>query len=291
MLIVGTLLLGAPLLIAQVPASERIPIRDPDRLEALGFPRDAANVSVWSRLDLGTGRAPDTASARPSEPETWGTGLGYSTVSGYELEEVVPKLTTFWNDLSLGTYCYEDSFVSAPIYAYARIPIPEGVRLKSFRSWAYDADPDVDLQFQVYETCQPYGYDPPAVTLIAENQTVAAIGQYPGLKSLNDLTVNNRICTYTVRVAFAPDGECRGPTLRVQQLQFSWARQVSPAPAFASFADVPTSHPFYQHIEALFDSGITGGCSASPLMYCPERPITRGEMAVFLAKALGLSWP
>jgi hypothetical protein len=77
----------------------------------------------------------------------------------------------------------------------------------------------------------------------------------------------------------------------VQQLQFSWARQVSPAPAVASFTDVPTSHPYFQQIEALFDSGITGGCNASPQMYCPERSITRGEMAVFLAKALGLSWP
>lgn len=36
--------------------------------------------------------------------------------------------------------------------------------------------------------------------------------------------------------------------------------QVSPAPAVATFSDVPTSHPFFRFIEALVASGITAGC-------------------------------
>ncbi|MGE5413430.1 MAG: S-layer homology domain-containing protein [Syntrophomonadaceae bacterium] len=70
-----------------------------------------------------------------------------------------------------------------------------------------------------------------------------------------------------------------------------WRRSVSPPPATASFGDVPTSHPFFQFVEALKASGITGGCSASPPLYCPDSALTRGQMAVFLAKALGLNWP
>ena len=62
--------------------------------------------------------------------------------------------------------------------------------------------------------------------------------------------------------------------------------QVSPAPATADFGDVPTNHPFFQYIEALYASGITGGCGGGN--YCPNNPVTRGQMAVFLAKALGL---
>jgi hypothetical protein len=50
--------------------------------------------------------------------------------------------------------------------------------------------------------------------------------------------------------------------------------------------DVPTTHPFFRFIEALAASGITAGCSADS--YCPDNPVTRGEMAVFLAAALGL---
>jgi hypothetical protein len=70
-----------------------------------------------------------------------------------------------------------------------------------------------------------------------------------------------------------------------------WRRSVSPPPATASFNDVPPSHPYFQYVEALKASGITGGCSASPPLYCPDTPLTRGEMAVFLSKALGLNWP
>jgi hypothetical protein len=67
--------------------------------------------------------------------------------------------------------------------------------------------------------------------------------------------------------------------------------QVSPAPAVASFNDVPVSHPFFQFIEALKSSGITGGCQVAPPLYCPDNFVTRGQMAVFLAKALGLQFP
>lgn len=62
--------------------------------------------------------------------------------------------------------------------------------------------------------------------------------------------------------------------------------QVSPAPGAATFGDVPTGHPFFQFIQALSASGITGGCGGGN--YCPDSPVTRGQMAVFLAKALGL---
>ncbi len=65
--------------------------------------------------------------------------------------------------------------------------------------------------------------------------------------------------------------------------------QVSPAPGTATFPDAPTDHQFFQYIEALAASGITGGCGGGN--YCPDQPVTRGQMAVFLAKALGLHFP
>jgi hypothetical protein len=68
-----------------------------------------------------------------------------------------------------------------------------------------------------------------------------------------------------------------------------WRLVVSDPPATPTFGDVPTSHPFYQFVEALAASGVTGGCGNGN--YCPEAPLTRGQMAAFLAKALGLHWP
>jgi len=68
-----------------------------------------------------------------------------------------------------------------------------------------------------------------------------------------------------------------------------WRRQVSPPPATATFPDVPTDHQFFQFVEALYASGITAGYGNGN--FGVNDPITRGQMAVFLAKALGLHWP
>ena len=52
------------------------------------------------------------------------------------------------------------------------------------------------------------------------------------------------------------------------------------------FGDVPVDHWAAAWIEQLADDGITGGCSAEPLLYCPEKPVTRSQMAVFLERVL-----
>jgi hypothetical protein len=65
--------------------------------------------------------------------------------------------------------------------------------------------------------------------------------------------------------------------------------RISTPPGTPTFGDVPTGHIFYQHIEALAASGITGGCGGGN--FCPSNPVTRGQMAAFLAIALGLQFP
>lgn len=65
--------------------------------------------------------------------------------------------------------------------------------------------------------------------------------------------------------------------------------QVSPSPGSPTFGDVPPSDPAFQFIEALVASGVTAGCGSSN--YCPDNPVTRRQMAVFLAKLVGLHWP
>jgi hypothetical protein len=74
-----------------------------------------------------------------------------------------------------------------------------------------------------------------------------------------------------------------------QALEIWWHRRLSPAPATPTFADVPDTDFGYQYIEALSASGITGGCGGGN--FCPDNPVTRRQMAIFLAKALGLNWP
>ena len=88
-------------------------------------------------------------------------------------------------------------------------------------------------------------------------------------------------------IHFAGD-ETDGST-KFNDVFLGFFRQVSPAPQTATFGDVPTTDPAFQFIEALAASGVTGGCSGGN--YCPDNPVTRRQMAVFLAKALGLHWP
>lgn len=76
---------------------------------------------------------------------------------------------------------------------------------------------------------------------------------------------------------------------RIRQVRLRWRRRISPAPALATFGDVPMNHQFFQHIEALVASGITVGCGGGN--YCPDQAVNRGQMAAFLARALGLHWP
>jgi hypothetical protein len=51
------------------------------------------------------------------------------------------------------------------------------------------------------------------------------------------------------------------------------------------FGDVPASNPFCGFIERLADDGITGGCGGNN--FCPDDPVTRGQMAVLVEAALG----
>jgi hypothetical protein len=98
--------------------------------------------------------------------------------------------------------------------------------------------------------------------------------------------VDNAANKYWVEVATLPgNGSVSFAALRVR-----YRLQVSPAPAAATFPnDVPTSHPYFRFVEALAAAGITGGIG--PGSYGPDLPITRGQMAVFLAAALGLHFP
>ncbi len=52
------------------------------------------------------------------------------------------------------------------------------------------------------------------------------------------------------------------------------------------FSDVPTNHWAAAWIKQLAADGITGGCDIG--VYCPESPVTRAQMAVFLVRTFNL---
>jgi hypothetical protein len=52
-----------------------------------------------------------------------------------------------------------------------------------------------------------------------------------------------------------------------------------------SFIDVPAGFWAESHIYAIFNAGITQGCSQNPLKYCPKNDVTREQMAAFIVRA------
>jgi hypothetical protein len=101
------------------------------------------------------------------------------------------------------------------------------------------------------------------------------------------LQVRNWHYTYFVEV-LGTDGAGNVP-VDFRGLRLVWTREVAPAPATATFSDVPVTHPYFRHIEALAQALIVAGCGND--QYCPDRALTRGEMAVLLAEALGVHFP
>jgi uncharacterized repeat protein (TIGR03803 family) len=73
--------------------------------------------------------------------------------------------------------------------------------------------------------------------------------------------------------------------MAVLLLRAKYGRTLYPPAATGEvFADVPATHPFAPWIEQLYREGITAGCDGGTL-FCPETPMTRGQMAVAILKA------
>lgn len=72
-----------------------------------------------------------------------------------------------------------------------------------------------------------------------------------------------------------------GGLIRVNEVQVFGQCLGSP------FVDVAPDNMFATYICVLAQRGVTLGCNPVPLQYCPTRATTRGEMALFLSRALG----
>ena len=81
---------------------------------------------------------------------------------------------------------------------------------------------------------------------------------------------------------YCPSSSVTRKQMAVFLLKSKYGALYLPPPAVGVFADVPPGDPFAPWIEQLAAEGITGGCGGGN--YCPNNPVTRGQMAVFLSK-------
>lgn len=178
---------------------------------------------------------------------------------------------------------------------YAPIALPNGAVVTNICLYARNEEPSkvVQLSLQMVKLVVS-GQSPPGAVTVPGADLVT--GFHAGYGESCTGTISHEVhetmdadgdqipelVTYRLRVSL-PLGN-----LKLGGARITWHRQVSPPPAVATFPDVPTSHPFFQYVEALSAAGITAGYGNG--FFGVNDPISRGQMAVFLAKALGLHW-
>ncbi len=169
--------------------------------------------------------------------------------------------------------------------------LPTGVEIYGITTFFYDVSASADIGFYIYRAS---GYPTTGwnLTQIYSRFSSGDSGYQGGYAVLDTFEtvrnydrVNSQYNTYLLIVEMDSSEIL---DLRFGGVAIWYQLQVSPAPATATFNDVPTNHAFFPFVEALVASGITAGCGGGN--YCPDDPVTRGQMAVYLSAALGLYW-
>ena len=171
--------------------------------------------------------------------------------------------------------------LSTPGSLEASLHVPSGAVIDYLQLDACDTGGSF-MRLEIFE-CDPFGFNCAAFT------NVSTMGS-GGCQTVSVSGVGHTVDNANHSLALEADDNAGDGSLSIVNAVVGYRLQVSPAPAVATFGDVLPGTLYFQFIEALAASGITAGCDAVP-NYCPDRPITRAEMAVFLAKALGLHFP
>jgi hypothetical protein len=179
--------------------------------------------------------------------------------------------------------------------------LPNGARIEEVRFYIGDSNGGIDMNFEG-RLCRSWiestGANPGNACLITltsfgnpgdtvlSGSLAATVRYQADVGSDGDLDAQS----YILLAEFGINGQTvYDGTVRLRQVEILFRRQISPAPVSATFNDVGTGDFGFQQIEALVASGITAGCGGGA--FCPNASLTRAQMAVFLAKALGLHWP
>lgn len=179
-----------------------------------------------------------------------------------------------WPGGGIGRYPTASSFMEAAVH------VPGGANITRLEFDYCDTNPTSHMSL-VLAQCDNQGQNCLAVSNFLASSTGGCNWTSQGGLSI---PVNNFGYMYELEAGF---GALDGTNVLTGAI-VTYQLQVSPAPGSATFNDVPVSDPAFQFIEALVSSGITAGCGGGN--YCPDAPLTRRQMAVFISKGLGLNF-
>jgi parallel beta-helix repeat (two copies) len=135
------------------------------------------------------------------------------------------------------------------------------------------------------------------LTVTADNKSIN-VGQpdptftfiYSGLVNGETSTVIDTPPVCSVAVLHSTKGTypigCSGGSDNNYSFNYVNATLTVIKPFVQIFSDVPVDQWAAHSIHAIYEAGITGGCSVGPLQYCPGATVTRAQMAIFLLRAI-----
>jgi hypothetical protein len=245
-------------------------------------------VSKWNPGSAGNYDLALTADTRPCFSVGFGSG---STGSGYSVTSNSPLLTDDrWHHLAgsydgtrLALYVDDQSpvlyAVSGPVWqndlltTIGRSPIQGGE--STYRDFHGVID-EVYIADQAGSFLDVY----PTYWAFDQIEALRNVGITAGCVADNPGTPENE-------AQYCPAGS----VTRAQMAVFlcrALGLDTSSPPSTPTFNDVPSNYWAYAYIEAFKNAGITAGCVATPPLFCPDQAVTRGQMAVFLCRALNL---
>jgi hypothetical protein len=212
-------------------------------------------------------------------PETYGT----ASLTAYVVGSYAFQSRSSSTPLS-GGQGVERSFTTTSAFAVATPMLPSGAQVERIELRGCDTDPAAQIVVNFGSCPNPGGTCPIAATITTGTAATPGCNNFSTTLA-TPVIINNATQVLSVEITM---GATSATSFSAVKLYYRL--RVSPAPATATFpSDVPTTHPFFRFVEALAAAGVTGGCGTGS--YCPDAPVTRGQMAVFLATALGLHFP
>jgi hypothetical protein len=242
-----------------------------------------ASMSMAADAQLGA-RAGDPIVTAAAEPESWGTAVDSAKVIG-AADLMPPADTVVYTTTVSATNGIGIAQTGGPagINWWYQFQVPTGALLTRVELEACDTNAAGEIQFGLASGAAPGGSS-------ANISAIVGTGATPGcaffpVTPTSTTTISNATNNYWIFFLYSGT---LAQTTSIHAFRVYYRLQVAPAPATATFPnDVPASHPLFRFVEAMARTGITGGCGTGA--YCPDAPLTRGQMAVFIATALGLN--
>jgi hypothetical protein len=287
--IVALFVVGATF--AAILKAQRVPASELSANLAAASPRLPAESRQAMRDRIDAVNASFRAAHGGQAPEDF--GLQCCQITQIPSSAFVPIDTD--DESYIDSYGYRGPTSGSPdsIALMAPVLLPSGVAISFLDIYYYSADQSFPAVAQLIALKGSGGVSgPPGAAVVAVVDSSGHDGYGYLASSQFSYTVNNNVAydpdaaQLVVQVMTSHFGVF---TSRFKAVDLWWMRQISPPPATPTFSDVQPGHPFFQFVEALAAAGVTVGYPDG--RFGVDDAITRGQMAVFLAKALGLYWP